>query len=238
MIVDVVAFHAAHAAELVGLGKPGRLSSSDLERLRRTGRRRPVARRGGGRRRLPAPAGADRGDAENRGSWRGNLSTRKVALERALLEQDSIPATAVRPGAVDGPGAGVPARALLRQVWLLDGCRLYRSPTAAKASSIRPQSRTSRSSSALPWSRRRHPCRNCGDPEPLAYSSLPRDHPVARARPGRTLDHRPERRRDHPWAVPRPFVRDMRSAEAELGYRPVATYERRFPRWWSGWSSR
>jgi len=31
---------------------------------------------------------------------------------------------------------------------------------------------------------------------------------------------------DHPWNIARPFVLDMTSAEIELGYKPVTTYER------------
>ena len=70
---------------------------------------------------------------------------------------------------------------------------------------------------------------NCGDPDPPTVARIART--VAAALGHEWLEvllpgEAPSEALSNPWAVPRPIVVDMATAEIDLAYRPVTTYER------------
>jgi len=146
-------------------------------------------------------------------------STKKVAIEQALLEQDRVPATVVRPCAIYGRGDRMARewhfvkRALDRRPYVLlanHGAGHFHTTAAQNIGEL------VRLAAATP----RTGIFNCGDPDPpqvlqiaravgdFAEILLPDDSEL-----GAT-----------PWSVPRPFLVDMSKAERELGYRPVTTW--------------
>jgi nucleoside-diphosphate-sugar epimerase len=159
-------------------------------------------------------------------------STKKVAIERRLLNQDRLPATIVRPGAIHGPGGILPRewyfakRALDQRKYVVLADRgvgrFHTTSTENLAELIllaadRPGTRVL----------------NCGDPEPPSVLEISRAiasameiewaevllaNPAADGEIGMT-----------PWSVPRPFVLDMTEAEVVLGYRVVTTYAESVP---------
>jgi nucleoside-diphosphate-sugar epimerase len=153
-------------------------------------------------------------------------STRKAAIERALLD-GNVPVTVVRPCAIHGPGAAVPRelffvrRAVDRRskvVLVSNGeSRFHTTSVMNLAEMIRLAAE--------------HPATrvlNCGDPLPPSVNEIG-------AAIGAALDHQfqligiPEdgyQRPDvsNPWAVPLPFILDMRAAKQQLGYRPLTSY--------------
>jgi nucleoside-diphosphate-sugar epimerase len=159
-------------------------------------------------------------------------STKKVAIERRLLNQDRLPATIVRPGAIHGPGGILPRewyfakRALDQRKYVVLADRgvgrFHTTSTENLAELIllaadRPGTRVL----------------NCGDPEPPSVLEISRAiasameiewaevllaNPAADGEIGMT-----------PWSVPRPFVLDMTEAEVVLGYRAVTTYAESVP---------
>lgn len=153
-------------------------------------------------------------------------STRKAAVERTLLADESLRATVVRPCAVHGPGDRQ-SREWFFVKRILDGRRAVVLP-------FRGGSRFHTTSVAnlaeLIWLAAERPGRrvlNCGDPEPPSVLEIGRAISTALDRElvevllaGPPLNGLA----DNPWAVPRPFVVDMNEAELELGYRPVTSY--------------
>jgi nucleoside-diphosphate-sugar epimerase len=142
-----------------------------------------------------------------------------VAVEQALLEQDRVPATVVRPCAIYGRGDRMARewhfvkRALDRRPYVLlanHGAGHFHTTAAQNIGEL------VRLAAATP----RTGVFNCGDPDPplvlqiaravgdFAEILLPDDSEL-----GAT-----------PWSVPRPFLVDMSKAERELGYRPVTTW--------------
>jgi nucleoside-diphosphate-sugar epimerase len=152
-------------------------------------------------------------------------STRKAALEQALLQGARRPVTILRAFAVHGPGSTHP-----REWWfvkrILDGrrriplawrgeSRFHTSATVNIAELIRVALQT-RATQVL----------NAADPEALSVAEIGRviveiygvELDLVR------LDGPPENGVGAtPWSGPRPLIADMSRAEA-LGYRPVATY--------------
>ncbi|MDQ2859774.1 MAG: NAD(P)-dependent oxidoreductase [Pseudomonadota bacterium] len=152
-------------------------------------------------------------------------STRKVALEQALLQNAQRPVTILRPGAIYGVGSRHP-----REWWfvrrILDGrlavplawngqSRFHASATANIAELI-----------AIILAAPANRVLNAADPEALTVTAIgnavsefynhdwrmvPFEGPP-RGAVGRS-----------PWAIPLPIVLDMARAEA-LGYRPVTRY--------------
>lgn len=153
-------------------------------------------------------------------------STRKAALEQALLEQDVLPATVLRPCAVHGPGAlgarewWVVGRALDERPYVVLACAggtiFHPTSTANLAELVRL-------AAEQPATR----VLNCGDPDPPDVRTLVGlvagavgYRPVEVMLPGS-----PEGEVGaSPWTAPRPFVLDMTAAERDLGYRPVVRY--------------
>ena len=153
-------------------------------------------------------------------------STRKVAMERCLLE-GPLAATIIRPCAVHGPGSALP-RELFFVKRALDGRRVVVLVCAGESrfhtTSVANLAELIRLAARKPGKT----ILNCGDPSPPTVRSIGRS--VAAA-----LGHRfeelliPETGYDkpelsNPWAVPRPVLLDMSRAAEVLSYRPVATY--------------
>jgi nucleoside-diphosphate-sugar epimerase len=161
--------------------------------------------------------------------------TRKVAMEHTLMA-GPLPATIVRPCAVQGPGARAP-RELFFVKRVLDGRRYV--PLAYRGKS-RFHTTSVENLAELVWLAAERPGKrvlNCGDPDPPSVLEIART--IASA-----LDHQwlevllpgapAGSTGDTPWSAPKPFVVDMLEAELELRYRPVVTYERsvaRLCRW-------
>jgi nucleoside-diphosphate-sugar epimerase len=154
-------------------------------------------------------------------------STRKVAMEQTLLADDRLRATIVRPCAIHGPGGG-------QREWVFVKRALDRRPVVvlARRGATRFHTTSVANLAELIWLAAARPGRrvvNCGDPD--APSALEIARAVAAA-----LEHDwtevllpgPEQGKvgDHPWNGPHPFVLDMLTAELELRYRPVTTYQR------------
>ncbi|MEK6273793.1 MAG: NAD-dependent epimerase/dehydratase family protein [Actinomycetota bacterium] len=159
-------------------------------------------------------------------------STKKVAIELALLEQERKPVTIVRPWAIYGPGG-----ALSREWYFvkraLDGRRFVPLGDRGRGRFHTTSTENLAELILLAAQRPRTGVFNCGDPEPPSVLD------IARAI-GNAMDHdwtdvlfewtEPwergvERIGDTPWSGPKPLVADMSIAEIELGYRPVTTYQ-------------
>jgi nucleoside-diphosphate-sugar epimerase len=150
----------------------------------------------------------------------------KVALEQELLA-GPIPTTVVRPCAIHGPRSRLP-RELFFVKRVVDGRRavvlVSNGESRFHTTSLANLAELIFLAAVSPGDR----VLNCVDPE--APSTL-----EICAAIGGHLEHElkpvpiPEsgfERPDlsNPWAVPSPFVLDMRLAERELGYRPVSRY--------------
>jgi nucleoside-diphosphate-sugar epimerase len=160
----------------------------------------------------------------------GGYATKKRAIELALLEQEALPATLIRAGAIHGPWSTW-AREWYFVKRVLDGRRAivlaYRGASRFHPISVN-------NLAELIWLAAERPGRrvlNAGDPEPPTVVEIARavaanlqhdwaevliDEPVGNV--GETV-----------WSTPHPVVLDMTDAEFELGYRPVTTYEQALP---------
>ena len=155
-------------------------------------------------------------------------STRKVAIERALLAADELRASIIRPGAVYGPNDARPRewffakRALDRRRFVV---LAYRGQSRFHPTAAENLAELVRLAAERPDRR----VLNCADPEaPTALA-------IGRAI-GQTLGHEPDEVLlsgppragvgEHPWATPKPLVLDTTDAEITLGWRPVTRYER------------
>jgi nucleoside-diphosphate-sugar epimerase len=153
-------------------------------------------------------------------------STKKVAMERALLEQDRLPATVVRPCAIYGVGSPIP-RELYFVKRILDGRRVvvlpHRGESRFHTTSVRNLAEVVVLAAERPATR----VVDCGDRDPPSVLQICRtvaahfghdwtEVLLARAAVGDVGRN--------PWAVPRPFVVDMVAAELDLRYRAVMSY--------------
>jgi nucleoside-diphosphate-sugar epimerase len=154
-------------------------------------------------------------------------SARKVAMEQALLA-GPIPATIVRPCAIHGPGGSMlrewhfVKRALdgRRAVLLADqGESLFHTTSVANLAEL----------IALAAERPADRIVNCGDPEPPSVLAIERAVASALGHEWVEVlvpqDAYSAPAAETPWSTPRPLLVDMARAEAELGYRPVVSYE-------------
>jgi nucleoside-diphosphate-sugar epimerase len=152
-------------------------------------------------------------------------STRKAALERALLQGARGPLTILRPFAIHGPGSTHP-----REWWfvrrILDGRRRiplsYRGESRFHTSATVNIAELIRVALETPGTR----VLNAADPQAPSVAEMGR---TIAAIYGVELDlvlidgARGDRVGSTPWSAPRPLIADM-SRAAALGYRPVATY--------------
>ena len=226
LLIDVVAFDAEHASQLVEMhGQVGAIVaiSSASVYADALGRTLDESADEPSFPDLPVPI------PETQTTVRPGpktYSTRKVALERVLLEQDFLPATVLRPCAVHGPGA------LRAREWWVIGRALDQRPyvvlACAGGTTFHPTSAANLAELVrLAGERPATRVLNCGDPDPPDVRTLVGlvaaavdYHPVEVLLPG---DPRGEVGAS-PWTAPRPFVLDMTAAERDLGYRPVARY--------------
>lgn len=158
-------------------------------------------------------------------------STRKVRLERALLDDGTAPVTVLRPCAIHGPGSGSP-----REWWPLLRAldRRPAIPLAHNGASRFHTTSVANLAELVRLAARQPAARvlNGGDPAPPTVAEI-----VAAV--CATTDHQPERvpfagpaavdgptagAGRSPWAVPFPLVVDMAAAERDLGYVPVTSY--------------
>jgi nucleoside-diphosphate-sugar epimerase len=220
VLVDFVAFEPGQAEQLLSLrdlvGSLVVLSSGAVYDY-------------DGQRPLPVPVPEDYRTVEP-GS--DTYASNKAALERALLEQDVLPATLLRAGAIYGPGDTAS-----REWWfvkrVLDGRRFvplaYRGASRFHPVSVHTLAELIRLAAERPGTR----VLNAGDPE------APTVLEIARAIGG-VLEHEwveilldgPPHNEvvgDSPWGAPHPWVLDMTEAELRLRYRPVTSYERAVP---------
>jgi nucleoside-diphosphate-sugar epimerase len=177
--------------------------------------------------RLPVPI-AERTETVPPG--RAGYASKKRAIEVALLEQDALPATLIRAGAIHGPWSTW-AREWHFVKRILDGRRAivlaYRGESRFHPISVH-------NLAELIWLAAERPGRrvlNAGDPEPPTVLEIGRaiaanlDHEWAEVLIGEPVGNVGET----VWSTPHPVVLDMTEAEFELGYRPVTTYEQALP---------
>lgn len=153
-------------------------------------------------------------------------STRKVALERVLLDQASCPVTVLRPGAIHGVGSKHP-----REWWfikrMLDGRPVI--PLAFEGRSRFHTTSTLNIAELVAVALERPGTRvlNIADPAALSVAEIGaiigRHMNYAGKLVGLDAARFAKRIGRTPWSTPGPFVLDTRAAEA-LGYAPVADY--------------
>ena len=154
-------------------------------------------------------------------------STRKVAMERRLLDQDAVPVTVLRPGAIHGPHS-VHARE-----WFFVKRALDHRPVVVLAyygeSQFHPTGVANLAQAVLA---------SADTPGQGVFNIVDPDCPtvlqIGRA-VGALLDHQPVEVLlpgpavasvgDSPWGIPLPFVASTARAQALLRYTPVKTYD-------------
>ncbi|HEY1750890.1 MAG TPA: NAD(P)H-binding protein [Caulobacteraceae bacterium] len=223
-LIDTVAYDAGHARQLLavqaGVGAFVVISSGSVCRDE-AGRTLDEARQTGFPH-FPVPIGEDQSTVE---TGPATYSTRKAALEQALLQGARAPVTIVRPFAIHGPGSTHP-----REWWfvkrLLDGRR--RIPLAWRGESRFHTSATVniaeviRAALATPGTR----ILNAADPEAPSVAEI---GAIIASLYGAApelvlLDGAPAGGvGGTPWSTPLPIIADMTRAEA-LGYRPAASF--------------
>ena len=156
-------------------------------------------------------------------------STKKVAIERTLLENDRIPATIVRPCAIYGRGDRMARewhfakRALDHRPYVL---LANRGVGHFHTTAVENIAELVRLIAASP----RTDVFNCGDPDPPELLELSRTiTDVAGHRPAEVLLAEFSELGATPWSVPKPLLVDMGKAEGELGYRPATTWRAAIP---------
>jgi nucleoside-diphosphate-sugar epimerase len=157
-------------------------------------------------------------------------ASKKRAIELALLQQEELPATLIRAGAIHGPWSTW-AREWYFVKRVLDGRRAivlaYRGASRFHPVSVH-------NLAELIWLGAERPGRrvlNAGDPEPPTVVAIGRavaanlGHEWAEV----LIDEPAGNVGETAWSTPHPVVLDMTEAEFELGYRPVSTYEQALP---------
>jgi nucleoside-diphosphate-sugar epimerase len=228
VIVDVVPFTAEDAQQLTALaGTVGSIVAVSTAGVYADGAGRSLDTQADAFPDFPVPITERQRTVE---AGDATYHTHKVAMERTLLA-GPLPATVVRPCAIQGPGARAP-RELFFVKRILDGRRYV--PLAYGGES-RFHTTSVENLAELVWLAAERPGKrilNCGDPDPPSVLQIART--VAK-----TLEHewievllagQPVGSvGDTPWSGPRPFVVAMLEAELELRYRPVVTYEQSVP---------
>jgi nucleoside-diphosphate-sugar epimerase len=223
-LVDCVAFTPAHAEQLLGLaGRVGTVVVVSSASVYADDEGRTLDEAGEtGFPEFPVPIPESQRTVE---PGDATYSTRKRALELALLEQNAVPATIVRPCAIHGPHAKGHVREWYFVKRVQDGRRAvllaYRGESRFHTTSVGNLAELIRLACEQPGTR----ALNCGDPDPPTTLEICR---AVTAAAGRELveclladGHEVAR---SPWATPLPLVVDMAAAERELGYRPVTSY--------------
>ncbi|MFE0509426.1 NAD-dependent epimerase/dehydratase family protein [Streptomyces sp. NPDC058964] len=233
LVVDMVAYGAAHARQLTALadrvGSAVVISSVTVYEDDK-GRGFDTQGEPDGFPEYPVPVPETRPTVT---PGEASYSTRKVALERELIAAgDRLPTTVLRAGAVHGPHSPLP-RELYFVKRNLDGRRTrvlaHRGESRFHTASAHNIAELIRLAAARPGSRVLNAC----DPQAPTVTEIGAavdevmgartetvlvDGPPPTSAVGRS-----------PWAVPLPVVFDMTAAERELGYRPVVSYARSLP---------
>ena len=224
-LIDTSAYDLGHAQQLIGvqdcIGSIVVISSSSVYRDA-AGRTLDEARQNG----FPYFSAPIRETQKTVDPGPETYSTRKMALERHLLDTAKVPVAILRPCAVYGPGSGHP-----REWWfvkrMVDGRRAiplaFRGASRFHTTSVLNIASLVRTTLENPGQR----VLNIADPVALTVSEIATsigrhlkyegrfielNDPAELTLLGRT-----------PWSVPRPFTLDCSSAR-ELGYKPVAHY--------------
>jgi nucleoside-diphosphate-sugar epimerase len=226
VLIDAVAYDDNHARQLLDvqsvLGSLIVVSSSSVYRDRR-GRTLDEAAETGFPD-LPNPIGEGDPTVD---PGPQTYSTRKAALERALLDGAAISLTILRPVAVSGIGS-----AHAREWWFVKRI-CDRRPAILLAYSGRSRFHTTSVANIAALIRLatglagQH-ILNIADPEALPVSAIADEIALACGYPGRLIalpdvDVYPPPIGRTPWSVPHPFVLDM-SAAIALGYRAETGY--------------
>ncbi|WP_320780342.1 NAD-dependent epimerase/dehydratase family protein [Streptomyces sp. CRN 30] len=233
VLVDMVAYGAAHARQLTALA--GRVGSAVVVSSVAVyedgkGRNFDTQEEPDGFPEYPVPLTEDQRTVAPGDTTYG---TRKVALERELLAAgDRLPVTLLRAGAVHGPYCRTP-RELYFVKRNLDGRRrrvlAYGGASRFHPAGVRNLAELVRLAAARPGTR----VLNAVDPEAPTVAEIAgaidavmgvevEDVPVDGPPPAPGVG-------DTPWSVPVPVVCSTAAAERELGYRPVAGYAETLP---------
>ncbi|MEU5892481.1 NAD(P)-dependent oxidoreductase [Streptomyces sp. NPDC047461] len=233
VLVDMVAYGAAHARQLTGLadrvGSAVVISSVSVYEDDK-GRNFDTQDEPDGFPEFPVWITEDQRTVQ---PGERSYSTRKAALERELLGAgERLPTTLLRAGAIHGPHCRTP-----RELWFvkrnLDG-RARRVLSYGGRSRFHPASvhniaELVRLAAARPGTR----VLNAVDPDAPTVAEIARaiDTVMGVEREDVLVDGPPPAAGvgDTPWSVPVPIVCDMGAAERELGYRAVVRYAETLP---------
>jgi nucleoside-diphosphate-sugar epimerase len=231
LVVDVIPFDATHAEQLLELdaGALVAISSASVYADDR-GRTLDEAKGVDDFPDLPLPVPETQRTVE---PGDATYSTKKVQLERTLLEQGKVPAAIVRPCAIYGRGDRMGRewhfvkRALDRRPHVVltnNGTSHFHTTAAENIGELVRLIAASPTTDAY----------NCGDPDPPTVLEISR---AVAAAAGHEFDEvllaDPAPRGEvglTPWSTPKPFLVDMTKAAQELGYRPAVTWAEALPR--------
>ena len=231
LLVDVIPYEAAHAEQLLArdVGAIIAVSSASVY-ADANGNTLDEAQSADDFPELPVPIPETQptvapGDA--------TYSTKKVQLERILLENERVPATVVRPCAIYGRGDRMARewhlvkRALDRRPYVLlmnRGIGHFHTTAAENIGEL------VRLVAASP----RTDVFNCGDPDPPTLLEIVRaiaeqtGHPFTEVLLAKGYER--GELGATPWSVPRPLLVDMSKAERELGYQAATTWGEALPK--------
>ena len=160
-------------------------------------------------------------------------STKKVQVERILLENERTPAAVVRPCAIYGRGDRMARewyfvkRALDRRPYVVlanRGVGHFHTTAAENIGELVRLIAASRQTGAF----------NCGDPDPPQLRDIVHAIGAAAGHAFTEVLLTDEGGRGElgstPWSVPKPLLVDMSKAEREVGYRPATTWEEALPK--------
>jgi nucleoside-diphosphate-sugar epimerase len=231
LFVDVIPFEAAHAEQLLRLdvGAIVVISSASVY-ADEQGRTLDEAQGVDDFPEFPVPIPESQTTVEPGDE---TYSTKKVKLERILLENGRVPATIVRPCATYGRDDRM-AREWFFVKRALDGRPYVLLTNRGEGHFHTTASENIGELVRLIAAQPRNDVFNCGDPDP------PKVLEIARA-VGEAAGHRftevllpdPAGRGEvgqTPWSAPKPLLVDMAKAERELGYLPVTAWADALPR--------
>lgn len=229
VLVDCVAYDATHARQLLGLsdrlGSVVAISSAavyvDAEGYGFDTQEERFPS-------YPVPVTEDQPIVEPGDTTYAN---KKATLERLLLEDDRLPATLLRAGAIHGIGSRSP-REFFFVKRVLDGRATrvlpYRGESRFHTSGVDNIAELVRCAAERPGDR----ALNAVDPDAPSVREIAAaiDAHFGVKGDDVLVDGMPD---DHigatPWSTPTPMVLDMTRAETELGYRPVSDYTGALP---------
>ncbi|MER6183191.1 NAD(P)-dependent oxidoreductase [Streptomyces sp. NPDC001652] len=233
VLVDMVAYGAAHARQLTGLadrvGSAVVISSVSVYEDDK-GRNFDTQDEPDGFPEYPVGITEDQRTVQ---PGERSYSTRKAALERELLGAgERLPTTLLRAGAIHGPHCRTP-----RELWFvkrnLDGrtrrVLAYGGRSRFHPASVHNIAELIRLAAARPGTR----VLNAVDPDAPTVAEIARaiDAVMGVEREDVLVDGPPpaDTVGGTPWSVPVPVVCDMGAAERELGYRAVVRYAETLP---------